>query len=108
MSNLRKQLQAEKDAYQATRFPGDVADEILPRQVLEYRRPEIWRHSLWRITAVALAAAAMIAIAIPVWHKLSAPIQIFMSDANQPTIEQEQEMPLALSETESLPDDPLE
>ena len=107
MSNLRKHLQAEKDAYQSTRFPGNLADEILPRQVLEYRRPEIWRDRLWRIVGVAVAAAAMLAIAIPVWHKLqrrcrsSSAMRISRRSSRSRRC-------LWLSETESLPDEPIE
>src|SRR4051794_17155432 len=101
MSNLRKHLQAEKNAYNDARYPGDLGELILPKRVLHYRKTERLRSPFLTFFGLGVAAAAMIFVAIPIWHKLTAPAP---QVAQQPTEEKEDEMPLAMTETETMPD----
>jgi hypothetical protein len=102
MSDLRKHLQAEKTRYQEIRYPGNLGQDLLPQRVLEYRQREFWQSPLWRVVGGLIAAAAVIAIAIPVWHKLSTPKIVYVSRPAEP--EDQQQVPIAMDQTESMPD----
>ncbi|MFI5381483.1 MAG: hypothetical protein ACHRHE_19470 [Tepidisphaerales bacterium] len=73
MSDLRNQLQLGRREYQAIRYSGDLAADVLRRQ------PHIrWRRFWWAVPA----AAAAVALAI----MLHRPVKIILPDQPSPVI----------------------
>ncbi|HYE19779.1 MAG TPA: hypothetical protein VEA69_15115 [Tepidisphaeraceae bacterium] len=76
MSDLRKQLDAARETYQASRYPGDLAGELLGVSGGALApRAEVGRGSRWR---VGLATAAGVAAAV-------AAVMTVVSVLNRPT-----------------------
>jgi hypothetical protein len=108
MNSLRKHLEAERDAYQNVRYPGDLAREILPVPVIPYGHKHSLTRSPWFLIASALAAAALIAIALPMWHRWMAPVGPTIARYNDLGPYQsppDEQMPFVLDTTESMPSD---
>jgi hypothetical protein len=106
MSSLRKHLEAEQNAHQSVRYPGDLAKEILPMPVISYGQKRSVTRSPWFLIVASLAAAALVAIALPVWHRLMTPVTNVAQV--QPTYQppqDDEEMPFVLDTTESMPAD---
>lgn len=57
MTEVRDQLRSARNAYRATRYPGDLAGELLPRQSLATRT---FAGQRWLIAAASSAAAAVL------------------------------------------------
>jgi len=76
MSQLREQLEAARENYLSARYPGELAQQVLPL------RRAWW--SRWVGTAVAGAAAAIV-VAVVVHENLKqAPMQRVVAPAGQP------------------------
>jgi hypothetical protein len=59
MSELRKQLQAAKDAYLTEKYRGNLANDVLP--------PAQSGISPWKLALIGLSAAAMLLVGITYW-----------------------------------------
>lgn len=60
MKELRKHLDAAKDEYKSSRYPGDLAEEILSRPMLLHPVPS--RNGRWVVGAIFAAAAALFVV----------------------------------------------
>jgi hypothetical protein len=71
MSTLRSQLRFARQAYQSARYPGDLADEVLPK-------PNVRRQRRWVLTgpagASAVAAALMLSLLLSRVSDVSQPM----------------------------------
>ena len=66
MTELREQLLSARDEYRSVRYPGDLASDVLPPGSPGTPAPRPWgmRTFLVRLTGVAIAAAAVVAVVL--------------------------------------------
>jgi hypothetical protein len=66
MTELREQLLTARDEYRSVRYPGDLAGEVLAPAARRSATPPPWgmRTFLLRLTGVAIAAVAVVALVL--------------------------------------------